>query len=180
MEENKLERYYCLISSYSYAVTNKMNDVITNKNNNLDNEEEDEDENEPDDVFLLTYENPISISVLMKYLRFIIKQMYLDLGTKEKMEKAIEEIKNGKKISEEKKFQWKDIYLEDLFKADFYYLKKIFVLREDLVPDEKSFINQYSRPEYNITFPFTLKEIFLYFLQKGIDIFIDNFTNYKK
>ena len=108
--------------------------------------------------------------------------MYLDLESRENVEKAVEEIKKGK-IKDEKKYKWKDIYLEDLFDADFNYLKKIFILkndRNDLIPDENSFINKFSIPDYDFTWPFSLKELYYYFLTKGIEIFINNFDNNKK
>ena len=91
----------------------------------------------------------MEVRVLMKYLHFIIPEMYETLGTKKNVEEAIEKIKTGK--FKEKKYNWRDIYLEDLFHADFYYLKKYFILT-DLVPDEKTFINSnYSRTDYHIS-----------------------------
>ena len=105
--------------------------------------------------------------------------MFVDLGCREKVEEAIERIKS-EKTSKEKKFKWKDIYLEDLMNADFNYLKEKHLLKNDLVPDENTFLNKYSIPEFNFVCPFTFKEIYFYFLQKGIEIWIDNYSNYKK
>ena len=178
MEDKKFERYNFLINCYSDEIINKINDLSNEKDKNV----YDDDEIESGDIAFFRYDSPIDIRILMKYLRFIIKQMYLDLGSRENVEKAVEEIKNGK-IKDGKKYKWKDIYLEDLFHSDFYYLKKVFILkndRNDLIPDENSFINKYSRPDYNYTWPFSLKELYYFFLIKGIDIFINNFDNNEK
>ena len=158
MKENILDRYFCIIDGSNF---------------------DKEDELEPDDIAILRLERPIEIGLLIKYLRFIIKQMYEDLGSKEKVEEAVDKIKS-EKIVKEKKYKWKDIYLEDLMNADFNYLKEKFLLKNDLVPDENAFINQYRRPEFDLYWPFTLKELYFYFLQKEIEIMIDNFSNYKK
>lgn len=178
MEDKKFERYYFLINCYSDEIISKINDLSDGKGKDV----YDDDEIESGDIAFFRYDSPIDIRILMKYLRFIIMQMYLDLGSRENVEKAVEEIKNGK-INNEKKYKWKDIYLEDLFNADFYYLKKIFILkndRNDLIPDENSFLIKYSRPDYDYTWPFSLKELYYYFLTKGIEIFINNFDNNKK
>ena len=169
MEDKKFERYYFLISSYSISATNNQNSKEKR------GEEGDDDESFDTEIFL--YDSPMEIRVLMKYLRFIVKQMYQALGTKKNVEEAIEEIKSEK--IKEKKYNWKDIYLEDLFNADFYYLKKYFILN-DLVPDEKTFINNYSRTDYNLTYPFSLKELYHFFLRKGIEILIDNYSCLEK
>ena len=105
--------------------------------------------------------------------------MYIDLGSKEKVEKAIEMIKN-EKVRNIKTYSWNDISIEDLFDADINLLKKIFILRRDLVPDESSFINNYSRPDFDFKWNFSLKEIYFYFLQRGIEICIENYSNHKK
>lgn len=178
MEDKKFERYNFLINCYSDEIISKINDLSDKKGKDV----YDDDEIESGDIAFFRYDSPIDIRILMKYLRFIIKQMYLDLGSRENVEKAVEEIKNGK-IKDGKKYKWKDIYLEDLFNADFYYLKKVFILkndRDDLIPDENSFIVNYSRPDYNFTWPFSLKELYCFFLTKGVEIFINNFDNNEK
>ncbi len=163
MEYKKFEKYNCLIDCYCKA---KYKYLYI-------------DEEEPDDYTLFTLDRPIEISMLMKYLNFIIEQMFIDLGSKEKVEKAIEKIKNEKdrKI---KTYSWKGIFIEDLFDADINVLKKIFILRRDLVLDESSFINKYSRPDYDFKWDFSLKEIYFYFLQRGIETCIENYSNQKK
>ena len=163
MEYKKFEKYNCLIDCYSKDKYKYLNI----------------DEEEPEDYILFTLDCPIEISILMKYLNFIIEQMYIDLGSKEKVEKAIERLKSEKdrKI---KTYSWKGIYIEDLFDADINLLKKIFILRRDLVPDESSFINNYSRSDYNFEWNFSLKEIYFYFLQRGIETYIENYSNHKK
>ena len=115
----------------------------------------------------------------MKYLWFIIRQIYKDLGSKEKVEKAIEKIKNERNKNI-KTYNWNDVYIEDLFTADVNFLKKIFILRRDLVSDERSFINNYSRPDFDFEWNFSLKEIYFYFLRRGIEITIKIFSNSKK
>ena len=163
MEYKKFEKYNCLIDCYS---KDKFKYLYI-------------DEEEPDDYAFFSLDHPIEISVLMKYLDFIIEQMYLDLGSKEKVEKAIERIKN-EKVRNIKTYSWNDISIEDLFDADINLLKKIFILRRDLVPDESSFINNYSRPDFGFEWNFSLKEIYFYFLQRGIEICIENYSNHKK
>ena len=64
--------------------------------------------------------------------------------------------------------------------ANFNYLKEKFILKNDLVPDENTFINKYCKPEFNFVCPISLKELYFYFLEKGIEICIDNYSNYKK
>jgi len=163
MEYKKFEKYNCLIDCYSKDKSKYLYNV----------------EEQPEDYALFSLERPIEISVLMKYLDFIIEQMYIDLGSKEKVEKAIERIKN-EKARNIKTYSWNDISIEDLFNADIDLLKKIFVLRRDLVHDENSFINNYSRPDFDFKWNFSLKEIYFYFLQRGIEICIDNYSNHKK
>ena len=111
MEYKKFEKYNCLIDCYS---KDKFKYLYI-------------DEEEPDDYAFFSLDRPIEISVLMKYLDFIIEQMYLDLGSKEKVEKAIERIKN-EKVRNIKTYSWNDISIEDLFDADINLLKKIFIL----------------------------------------------------
>ena len=163
MEYKKFEKYNCLIDCYS---KDKFKHLYF-------------DEEEPDDYALFSLDSPIEISVLMKYLDFIIEQMYMDLGSKEKVEQAIERIKN-KKVRNIKTYSWNDISIEDLFDADINLLKKIFILRRDLVSDERSFINNYSRPDFDFEWNFSLKEIYFYFLRRGIEITIKIFSNSKK
>ena len=160
MEDKKFEKYDCLITCYSQDVFKY-------------------DEDKPEDFALFALECPIEISILMKYLWFIIRQIYKDLGSKEKVEKAIEKIKNERNKNI-KTYNWNDVYIEDLFTADVNFLKKIFILRRDLVSDERSFINNYSRPDFDFEWNFSLKEIYFYFLRRGIEITIKIFSNSKK
>ena len=51
--------------------------------------------------------------------------MYIDLGSKEKVEKAIEMIKN-EKVRNIKTYSWNDISIEDLFEADINLLINIY------------------------------------------------------
>ena len=160
MEDKKFEKYDCLITCYSQ-------------------DEFKYDEDKPEDFALFALECPIEISILMKYLWFIIRQIYKDLGSKEKVEKAIEKIKNERNKNI-KTYNWNDVYIGDLFTADVNFLKKIFILRRDLVSDERSFINNYSRPDFDFEWNFSLKEIYFYFLRRGIEITIKIFSNSKK
>ena len=170
MADKIFEKYYSLIECYSEAFRDKLDNI---------KEDDEDDEDESPDIAFFIYDSPIDIRVLMKYLDNIIEQMYKNLGTKENVVEAVEKIKN-RTIEDKKQFKWKDIYLEDLFTADYYYLKNNFILRYDLVPDEKSFTNKYSRDECDFIWPFSLKELFYFFLQKGIEIFIDNYSYLQK
>ena len=80
MKDTILDKYFCLIDGYSYKFSKLRYDF------------EEDFELEPDDVTVLRHDRPIEIPILMKYLSFIIKQMYVDLGSKKKVKEAVEKI----------------------------------------------------------------------------------------
>ena len=88
--------------------------------------------------------------------------MYKDLKYKEKVIVAIENLKN-KRI--EKNINGK-IFIQNIYLIPIIIILKNFYLRQDLVPDEKTLIIKYSRSDVNLSWPFSLKEIYDYFLQK--------------
>ena len=80
-------------------------------------------------------------------------------------------------------YVWKNISLVELLRGDYNYLIEKFILNPKLVPNNESYINNYEFHELSIKYPFSLKELYKIFVDRGIDITIDNyyyFENQKK
>ena len=95
-----------------------------------------------DDADYLKFFVPFDMSILMRYLEYIL---YKICDNKKEKEKVLMEIKT---LYEEninsKDYKWKDISLSELMKGEFNYLKEKFIVRKNYIPDISYFINNYS------------------------------------
>ena len=143
---------------------------------------------ESDEVELLSLFCPFYLSMLMKYLDNIIEPIWKNSSSKEKVNEKIEYLKSlldSKEINPEilNNYMWKNISLVELLRGDYNFLIEKFILNPELVPNNESYINNYEFHELSIKYPFSLKELYKIFVDRGIDITIDNyyyFENQKK
>ena len=134
-----------------------------------------DDEKDPDEAIIFKLECPFEIGVLMNHLYNIILRMYKDLGSREKVENEIEKIKKNPIDSNYKKYYYRFIILSDLFHADYKYLKENYLIKQYLVPDEKSFYKPFSHPDLpDIICPFSINEFYYKILPRAINIIIKN------
>ena len=117
---------------------------------------------------------PISTSILMKYVEFIINNMCEKLNEKENVLKEIENLKNNHELISSE-YKWKDIDIFDLIKGDYQYLIDKFIIKIDLVPNVESFVNNYSFPYETYVYPFSLKELYDKLLNRSINITVNNY-----
>ena len=135
-------------------------------------------ENDTEEEEIFKYFFPMNITLLMRYLQNTIDIICEKFVEKEKISQEIEKLKTIAKSSEENKmseYKWKDIDLVELLKGDYNYLKEKFVLKVDYIPDNKSYINNFSFPISEHVFPFSIKEIYHALLERAIDVTISNY-----
>lgn len=165
--EEKFKNYFPLIDYYNFE---QKIEIYS------------ESDTEEEEIF--KYYFPMNIIILMRYLQNIIDIICEKLIEKEKVQQEIEKLKTMAKLSDGNKissYKWKDIDLFDLLKGDFYYLKEKFILKKDDVPDYKAYINNFSFPNSDYVFPFSLKEIYHALLERAIDVTISNhYSKFKK
>ena len=168
--ENKFKKYYCIIDCY-YRDKSKINFY-------------DDDSETKNEYFFKNFQ-PINVCMIIQYLEFIIKDMYNKFNSTERIIKEIEDlkalIKTDKTINEEfLKYEWRGANLIDLLKGDYKYLKKVFIIEDKYVPDISYYINNYRYPSTDISYDFSLKELYFIFIDRGIDIILDNDYSKKK
>ena len=156
--ENKFTKYYPKIDVFDITKTNNIT---------YDTDSETEDESFFNAFF------PFNTAILMNYLKFIIYEMCDNFVQKGKVLEQIKLLYNEEK--NQKDFKWKDISLKELIKGNYTYLKQTFIIKHDIVPNNNFFINNYSFPEDNVIYPFSLKELYTIFLERGINITINNY-----
>ena len=141
------------------------------------------DESSPGEEILFKSLTPIAIEILMRYLKPIINDICTELGSKEKVQKEIEEIKHlisNKSDNKIKEYKWKGVTIIDLLKGDYSFLKKKFILEHELVPSIDYYINDYKYPSIECSYPFSLKELYKVLIERGINILIDNYYSDNK
>ena len=122
--------------------------------------------------------SPFNLSGLMYYLKKIIYTICDKLIHKDKVQKEIQNLKNALKEHKQDDsidYKWKNISLILLLKGDYIYLKDNFIIRSNYVPDNISFMKNFSYPNTSVVFPFSIKEIYDQFLERGISITINNY-----
>lgn len=156
--EDKLSKYFILIDIFD-----KINkpDIAY-----------DSDSDSDDDWFFIHF-SPFNMAVLVNYLRIIIFYMCDKFATKEKVRKEITTLYN--EANDSKDFKWQNISLKKIIKGEYSYLREIFILKEIEVPDNEHFINNYCYPNTDVVFPFSLKELYIKLLERGINITINNY-----
>lgn len=160
MEEDKFKKYYRFIDIYADL-------------NMSSKDYEDEDE---DDICYQCFEVmcPIYFGVLMNYLGFIIKKICSE-NSREVSEKIIQELKNSSDENNDK-YCYKDITIGKLFKGDYEFLKKHFIINPDYIKNENDFIyNLTIKDEPSITYPFSLRELYNVLLPRAIKIRLDDY-----
>ena len=164
MEEDKFKKYYRFIDIYAnYNISSK------------DYEREDED-----DVCYQYFEitSPIYLGVLMNYLGFIIKKICSE-NSREVSEKILQELKNSTDENSDK-YSYNDITIGRLFKGDYEFLKKHFIINPDLIKNENDFIyNLQIEGEPSIIYPFSLRELYTVLLPRAIKIRLDDYYIHK-
>ena len=156
--EDKFSNYYILIDIYDET---KEHDIPMNSEPHLS-----------DENFFKWY-SPFNMSIFFNYLRTIIFDMCDKFKSKEKVREEIKSLYNEKNNSED--YKWKNISLKEMIKGEYSYLREIFILKEFKVPDNDHFINNYCYPMSDAAFPFSLKELYTKFLERGINIAINNY-----
>ena len=162
--DDKLKIYFPLVDIY------KMN---TNSFSYVD-------ESDPVEVKFFKEFTPFFMDMLMKYLENIIYLICKNLKEKQKVIKEIEYIKTLVNTSQSNtfnftKYMWKNINLIELIKGDYFYLKKNFIINTEFVPDNESYINDFSYPGTIDKYPFTLKDLYRALVERGIYVTIDNY-----
>ena len=114
----------------------------------------------------------MNISMLMRYIEYIANNICQELVTKENVEKEIQKLKNFKSNND---YNWKDISLLKLLEADYNYLVEKFILKKEIVPDNNSFIKNFTYPGDTYVYPFSIKEFYNMALNRGIYICINNY-----
>ena len=158
---DKFKDYYDMIDIYDI---DKKKDIIFDKSSS--------------DANFFKHFSPFNLSGLMYYLKKIIYELCDKFNDKDKVQQEIQKMKN---LLKEKKqddlidYKWKNISLLLLLKGDYIYLKDNFIIRSDYVPDIISFTNNFSYPNTSEVFPFSIKEIYAQFLDRGISITIKNY-----
>ena len=96
-----------------------------------------------------------------------------NFSEKEKVKEQIKVLYNEKNCS--KDFTWKNLILKEMINGNYTYLKEKFIIKHLKVPDNNHFINNYSFPEDNFIYPFSLKELYTKLLERGINVTISNY-----
>ena len=156
--EDKLSKYYILID-------------IFNESNKPEIDIE-YDSIWDDETFFKLF-SPFNMAVLMNYLRKIIFEMCDKFVEKEKVREEIEALYN--EANDSKDFKYNKISLKKIIKGEYSYLREIFVLKEFQVPDNEHFVNNYCYPSTDAVYPFSLKELYTKFIERGINITINNY-----
>ena len=156
--EDKFSKYYYQVDVFD----------ITKRNNISFDEDSDSEE---ESFFKLFF--PFNMAVLMNHLESIIYKMCDNFSEKEKVEEQIKVLYN--EINCSKDFTWKDLSLKELIKGNYTYLKEKFILKHIEVPDNSHFVNNYTFPEDEFIYPFSLKELYAKLLERGINVTINNY-----
>ena len=136
----------------------------------------DDSENDTDDVILFKLDCPLVIDGLVKYLYLIINDMCKKLQSRVNVEREIQKIKYYPNDPSVRRYKYNDNYLVDFYHADYNYLKKKYIIKSTLVPDEKTF-NDIFVHKYvpDVTYSFSLKEFYNAIIPRIINIIIDNY-----
>lgn len=115
--------------------------------------------------------SPFNLSGLIYYLEKIIYIICDKFIHKDNVQQEIQNLKN--KLKEQKQddsidYKWKNINLILLLKGDYKYLKDNFIIRSDYAPDNISFMKIFSYPNTSVVLPFSIKEIYAQFYERGI------------
>ena len=97
---------------------------------------------------------------------------------KNKVEEEIEKVKYNinNNINSCTIWKWKDITLVDLIKGELDFLKKNFIITNEMPIDKNSFINNnFIHPLNCEAYPFSLKELYYMLLYRGIFVSINNY-----
>ena len=110
----------------------------------------------------------------MRDIKYVVEEICKKLQKKEKILEEIKKLKNNLE-NNLSTYKWRDIDIKDLLKGDYKYLVEKLILKYDLVPDVNCYINKCDYLIENYVFPFSLKELYFLLLERGINIFINNF-----
>ena len=167
----KLKVYYSMVDMYD---VNNMNNIKYLPFNESDTEEED----------FFKHFFPISLDILMRYLKYIIYDICKKYIDKDKVLKEIEKLKKtisiDSKINDTLDYTWNDVSLKELLKGDYNYLKAKFVLKFKDVPDYNSFINNFCYPMTELVYPFSIKELYRMVIERAINVAVNNYYYEKK
>ena len=159
----KLKNYYSLIDLYKTD-----NDDIEYYN-----------DNDPDEEIFFKNMLPINICMIERYLEPIINYICKKFGSEEKALKETDDIiKRFKSNSGDinlNEYKIGDISLIDFLRGDYNFLKKYFIIEDRYVPNINNYINNFTYPETDLTYPFSLKELFNMLVERGIKVFIHNY-----
>jgi hypothetical protein len=137
-----------------------------------------EEESEPLKVSFFKDFNPFNMAILMRYIKNIVNNMCKNLILKNKVEEEIEKVKYNinNNINSCTIWKWKDITLVDLIKGELDFLKKNFIITNEMPIDKNSFINNnFIHPLNCEAYPFSLKELYYMLLYRGIFVSINNY-----
>ena len=162
--EDKFKNYYLLIDKY---------DIEKNVSFYAENKTEEET--------LFKYFFPMNLVMIIRYVDNIINKICEKLIDKEKVLNEIDKIKKLAKSSEKNNspdYKWKNVV--EMIKGDFSYLKEIFILKDEDVPDKQSYINNFRYPNSEYIFPFSIEELYHVLLNRTLDVMISNYYSKKK
>ena len=131
------------------------------------------DESEKEEINIFKEFCPISISILMRDIKYIVNDMCEKLISKEEVIKTIDNIKKSKEATSA--YKWKDVDLKELLNGDYQYLIDKFIFKIALIPNINFFVNNYKYPLDPVFYDFSLKELYHKLLDRGIQITINNY-----
>ena len=117
---------------------------------------------------------PLKVSFFKDFNNNMCKNLILKNKVEEEIEKVKYNINNN--INSCTIWKWKDITLVDLIKGELDFLKKNFIITNEMPIDKNSFINNnFIHPLNCEAYPFSLKELYYMLLYRGIFVSINNY-----